>query len=62
MSPYFPTEEERRYVCPNCENTYQPTGAQCLVNHAPGTCCHEYETEVTEGIFAEKYTKGEKHE
>jgi hypothetical protein len=46
MTPYFPTEEERRYYCPNCKGWYGCGNSSCLVLHAPGTCCHEHEVRV----------------
>ena len=44
MSPYFPKEEETSYRCPGCGGYFYPGTWRCLVAHAPGTCCHKYET------------------
>ena len=42
--PYFPKDTERAYRCPNCGGWFIPGNISCCVAHAPGTCCHEYET------------------
>jgi hypothetical protein len=44
--PYFPTESESAYYCPNCKVWYTRARMSCLVNHPPGDCCHEYERRV----------------
>jgi hypothetical protein len=40
--PYF-NSNEGIYYCPVHRSWYKPSGLRCLVVHAPGTCCHEYE-------------------
>lgn len=42
--PYYPTDIERSYHCPNCNQWYIPNGMNCLVNHPKGSCCHLYDT------------------
>lgn len=45
MSPYFPKREEvPPYHCQGCGGWYHRANISCCVNHAPGTCCHLYET------------------
>ena len=44
--PYFPYRQETVYRCPGCQRWFIPGNMSCLVAHAPGTCCHEYETET----------------
>lgn len=41
--PYFPTQTELAYQCPACGGWFIPSDQHCLVAHAPGTCCHQYE-------------------
>ncbi len=45
--PYFPKEEQRHpYHCQGCRRWFLESNMKCCVAHAPGTCCHKYETEV----------------
>lgn len=46
--PYFPMPSERAYACKGCGGRFIPSGRSCLVMHAPGTCCHEYEQRVSD--------------
>ena len=41
--PYFPHAAERAYKCQGCGGWFIPGNRSCLVAHAPGTCCHEFE-------------------
>ena len=49
MTPYFPTEQEQEYTCPNCGGRFRPTGLSCCVLHAPGTCCHYGDIDCSTG-------------
>lgn len=44
--PYY--KQTERYFCPNHQRWYfrNRSGLRCLVNHPPGSCCHEYESEA----------------
>lgn len=46
--PYFPQQDQRpnTYWCPVCKAHFTHGTRRCLVAHAPGTCCHHYETRV----------------
>lgn len=44
MSPYFPKQYETAYKCQGCGGWFFPAYISCSVAHAPGTCCHQYET------------------
>ena len=43
---YYPVKSASR--CPGCGGWFISQGMSCLVAHAPGTCCHQYETRVEE--------------
>ncbi len=45
--PYFPTEKETKYYCPNCNQWFIPGDTSCLILHPPGSCCHHFEKSVT---------------
>ena len=44
--PYFPKREEQLYRCQGCGGWFMIGIESCPVLHAPGTCCHKYETPV----------------
>jgi hypothetical protein len=46
--PYFKkgASPAKPYWCPNCEAWFSPGNHSCTVQHAPGSCCHNGETEV----------------
>jgi len=45
--PYFPERDTPgSYYCPKCKEWYAYGDRSCLVLHAPGTCCHEYEKKL----------------
>ena len=45
--PYFPERREiPPYHCQGCGGWFRQGTKVCCVAHAPGTCCHEYETRV----------------
>ena len=56
---YFPNYriESKPQKCPGCGGwfIYNEHGMSCLVLHAPGTCCHYGETQVSApaGVTAE---------
>jgi hypothetical protein len=45
--PYFPLKSDPSpYRCEGCKRWFLPSNMSCCVAHGPGSCCHEYETEV----------------